>query len=58
MIKEMSDLKRSVIANTEKLFSVLERNINVTMPGYADAENEKMERKKKSEKKKSGEIHL
>lgn len=52
MIKEMSDLKRSVIANTEKLFSILERNINITMPGYADAENEKMEKKKKKSGKK------
>lgn len=39
MIKEMSDLKRSVMTNMEKHFSILETNINFTVSGYADTEN-------------------
>lgn len=39
MIKEMSDLKRSVMTNMEKHFSILETNINFTVSGYADAGN-------------------
>lgn len=39
MIKEMSDLKRSVMTNKEKHFSILETNINFTVSGYADTEN-------------------
>ena len=51
MIKEMSDLKGSVMTNTEKHFSNLETNINFSTSGYAFKKNEK--------KKKSGEdIHL
>lgn len=39
MIKEMYDLKRSVVINMEKHFSIFETNINFTVSGYADREN-------------------
>lgn len=39
MIKEMSDLKRFVMTNMEKHFSILEININFAVSGYAGTEN-------------------
>lgn len=39
MIKEMSDLKRSVVTNMEKHFSILETNINFSGSGCAATEN-------------------
>lgn len=39
MIKEMSDLKRSVMTNMEKHFSIFKTNINFTVSGYAGREN-------------------
>lgn len=45
MIKEMSDLKGSVMTNTEKHFSNLETNINFSTSGYAFKKNEKKKKK-------------
>lgn len=61
MIKEMSDLKRFVMTNMEKHFSILEININFAVSGYAGTENThtkesicKFKKKKKINFKKRG----